>query len=81
MRYPLRGPIVPNTDRRMFMLDLGRHDWRRLELLRGDAVVAVQVMPEWQAAAEDCQERYTTDSQLNACTRRAAPVISQLPFP
>jgi hypothetical protein len=80
-QYPLRGPIVRGTDRRVFMLDLGRHDWRRLELFRGDAVVAVQAMPEWQAAAEDCQERYTTDSQLNACTKRAAPVIPRVSFP
>ncbi len=72
-QYRLQGPVIRGTGRRVFMLELGHSDWRRLELLRGDTVVAVQDMPRWQAAAEDCQERYTTDSQLIACVKRAAP--------
>jgi hypothetical protein len=53
--YPLTGPRVPDTDRRVFMLSLGMHDWRRLELIRDGRVVATTEMDAFQAAIEECQ--------------------------
>ena len=68
--YPLRGPLVPGTSRRIFMLWLGRNDWRRLELLRGGSVVAEQRMPAAMAASSDCQEHASTQSQFVRCLKR-----------
>lgn len=39
--YPLVGPVIDSSTQRVFMLALGPEDWRRLELLRGDEVYAV----------------------------------------
>ncbi len=52
--YPLLGPRVLDTERSVFMLDLGAHDWRKLELIRGGAIVATAEMPTLMAAYEDC---------------------------
>jgi hypothetical protein len=52
--YPLVGPLVQGTTERVFMLDLGAGDWRRLELVRGDHVVATQQMPLFRARSEEC---------------------------
>jgi hypothetical protein len=54
--YPLVGPVLPDTNARVFMLDLGTHDWRKLELVRGGDVVETGDMPAFQAAAEDCSK-------------------------
>ena len=37
--YPLTGPLLAGGDRRVFMLELGKTDWRRLVLIRGGEVV------------------------------------------
>jgi hypothetical protein len=37
--YPLLGPVLAPGARRVFMLDLGRHDWQTLRLLRGGTVL------------------------------------------
>jgi len=52
--YPLNGPTVLDTGRRIFMLELGTRDWRKLELIRGGAVAATSTMPAYVAAFEDC---------------------------
>ena len=58
-RYPLEGPTVPGTDRRVFMTELGRADWRHIEVLDADGtVLGEQTMPKAQAASEDCFTRY-----------------------
>lgn len=41
--YPLVGPVIDSSTQRVFMLALGPEDWRRLELLRGDEIYAVDV--------------------------------------
>jgi hypothetical protein len=43
--YPLRGPLVPGPSSRIFMLELGSRDWRRIDLLRGAAVIAGKSKP------------------------------------
>ncbi len=53
--YPLTGPALPGlVDRRVFMLELGTHDWRTLELIRDGAVARTVQMPAEQAAFEHC---------------------------
>jgi hypothetical protein len=52
--YPLLGPRVLDTERSVFMLDLGAHDWRKLELIRGGAILATAEMPPFMVAYEDC---------------------------
>ncbi len=51
--YPLTGPVL-DGDRRVFLLDLGAQDWRKLGLIRGGQVVDETTMPAGAAAAEDC---------------------------
>ncbi|HEX7526055.1 MAG TPA: hypothetical protein VF327_07080 [Gaiellaceae bacterium] len=52
--YPLTGPLIAGGDRRVFMLELGKADWRKLVLLRGGRVVDESTMPAMVAASEDC---------------------------
>jgi hypothetical protein len=52
--YPLTGPVLGGGDRRVFMLELGKVDWRKLTLLRGGQVVDEAAMPAFSAASEDC---------------------------
>jgi hypothetical protein len=54
--YPLVGPRVLDTDARVFMLDLGRQDWRKLELIHGGAVVKTVTMPAINVADEECRD-------------------------
>lgn len=51
--YPLTGPVL-DGDRRVFLLELGAHDWRKLALVRGGRVADEKTMPAAEAAAEDC---------------------------
>lgn len=71
--YPLRGPLIPGTHRRVFMAETGAHAWRRLEILSGKTVVATQEMPPREAAFQDCEERYAASdfSKLRACSAKA----------
>ncbi len=55
--YPLVGPRVLDTARNVFMLDLGAHDWRKLELIRGGAVTATVEMPAFITAYEECGQK------------------------
>jgi hypothetical protein len=55
--YPRVGPTIAGSDRRVFLLDLGTHDWRKLELVRGSSVVETEAMPPFEAASEDCSDR------------------------
>ena len=55
--YPLTGPLVAGGDRRVFMLELGKADWRKLVLLRGGRVVDESTMPAMAAASEDCMTK------------------------
>ena len=41
----------------MFMLELGKADWRKLALLRGGQVVDESTMPTMAAASEDCMAK------------------------
>jgi len=52
--YPLTGPVLDGSDRRVFMLELGSSDWRKLVLLRAGEVVDQTSMPAAAAAGEDC---------------------------
>ena len=54
--YPLAGPVL-DGDRRVFMLDLGSQDWRKLALVRGGGVVAETTMPAASVASEDCERK------------------------
>lgn len=52
--YPLVGPRISNTDARVFLLDLGLHDWRKTELVDNGAVTDTIAMPAIQVASEEC---------------------------
>ena len=54
--YPLTGPVL-DGDRRVFLLDLGAQDWRKLGLVRGGQVVDETAMPAATAAGEDCIDK------------------------
>ena len=54
--YPLSGPVL-DGDRRVFLLDLGGQDWRKLALVRGGDVVAATAMPAASVAGEECQRK------------------------
>lgn len=70
--YPLTGPRVPQAASRVFMAELGAHDWRRLSLRRGEAVLASRAMPRTQGAIEDCEERHGDHgAKLEGCLRTA----------
>jgi hypothetical protein len=55
--YPLTGPVVEGTDRRVLMLELGRRDWRRIEVFRGDELLAAEDLSATIVAYEDCEEK------------------------
>jgi len=56
--YPLTGPVLDGGgDRRVFMLELGKTDWRKLTLLRGGDIVDQAAMPALSAASEDCMAK------------------------
>jgi hypothetical protein len=81
--YGVTGPVVPGfSDYRVFMLDLGRNLYRRLELLAHDRVVAEEMLLPAQIRSLRCNEnppvRPSQGSQdqrppLNQCIQRAAP--------
>ena len=79
--YPLQGPVLAGTNRRVFMLELGHDDYRVLELLRGASVVDSRSLPVWQAVVEDCQASGQGMNDLKACFQRAAPTMPDLSFP
>jgi hypothetical protein len=55
--YPLNGPVVDGTNRRILMLELGKRDWRRVEALRGDRLVAAGDLPRELVAYDDCEDK------------------------
>lgn len=55
--YPLTGPIITPTKRRVFIVDLGAHDWRKLELGRDGTTTSTVTMSPRRAAYEDCSKR------------------------
>jgi hypothetical protein len=80
--YGLTGPLVPGFPRyRVFMLDLGRDLYRRLELRLSDKVLAKETLSPNEIRLLRCtevvppampsQERRT--SPLEQCLQRAAP--------
>jgi len=74
--YPLRGPLLPGTESRVFMAQLGARGWRRVELLRGKTVVATETMVPKMTAFWDCHDKYPTDrSKLNACSAKAEAAV------
>ena len=79
--YPLQGPVLAGTNRRVFMLELGHDDYRVLELLRGASVVDSRSLPVWQAVVEDCQASGQGMNDLKACFQRAAPTMPDSSFP
>jgi hypothetical protein len=48
---------VLDSNRRVFLLDLGVSDWRKLELIRAGAVAETAQMPAFIAAYEDCTDK------------------------
>jgi hypothetical protein len=81
--YALSGPFVPGfADYRVFMLDLGRDLYERLELLHGDKVVAEEKKSHSEIEGMRCFERFPIEempssraeierSPLNQCLRKA----------
>ena len=55
--YPLTGPLLGGGDRRAFLLELGKTDWRKLVLLRAGQVVDQTELPAVAAASEDCMAK------------------------
>ena len=80
--YTLSGPLVPGfPDYRVFMLDLGRDLYERLELLRGDKVIAEEKKSPGEIESMRCFERFPVEempsssseierSPLNQCLRK-----------
>jgi hypothetical protein len=81
MIYPLGGPILHGTDRRAFMLDLGRNDYRVLELLHGTSVIDSRELPAMQAAFEDCQAAHPAMTDFKSCIQGAAGIVPGTAFP
>lgn len=83
LRYPLVGPLVPGVEYRAFMADLGARSYRRIELLRGDRVVAEQSRAREELRWEDCVKKIgedvtnETDSALEACIKEGAEEPSE----
>ena len=81
--YGVTGPAVPGfSDYRVFMLDLGRSLYRRLELLAGDHVVAAETLSAAQISALRCnenppvlpsQDAQGQGSPLHKCIQRMTP--------
>jgi hypothetical protein len=71
----LGGPVVPGFPAyRVFMLDLGRNLYRRLELLAHDQVVAEETLSAAEIRALRCNETPPAlPSQGSTCIQRAAP--------
>ena len=81
--YTLSGPLVPGfPDYRVFMLDLGRGLYERLELLHGDKVIAEEKKSPGEIESMRCFERFPVEempsssseierSPLNQCLRKA----------
>jgi hypothetical protein len=78
--YPLAGPTVLDTDRRVFMLHLGTHDWRKLELVRGDAVAETSTVPAIQAAFEDCGDQIGPRPEPPASADQQAMTDAMRPY-
>lgn len=53
--YPLVGPRLSDPSLRVFMVDLGNHDWRTLELIRKGSVASTVTMPTFRVTYEDCE--------------------------
>lgn len=61
--YELSGPLVPHFPAyRVFMLDLGRDFNTRLELLRGDKVIAEEKQSLDAIRSMRCSEKYPVDA-------------------
>jgi hypothetical protein len=71
--YPLTGPVL-DGDRRVFLLELGAHDWRKLGLVRGGQVVDETTMPAAEAAGEDCNEKVGPMPMPPTISATGAPV-------
>lgn len=80
--YALNGPVVPGfPSYRVFMFDLGRSLYRRLELLAHDRVVAEETLSAAQIRSLRCNENPpvlpSQDAQgqrsPQGCVQRAAP--------
>ena len=78
--YPLVGPTVLDSDRRVFLLELGVNDWRKLELIRGGAVAATAQMPEFTAAYEDCIDTIGPPTQPPASADAQAMFDAMKPY-
>jgi len=78
--YPLVGPTVLDSDRRVFLLELGVNDWRRLELIRGGAVAATAQMPEFTVAYEDCIDTIGPPTQPPASADAQAMFDAMKPY-
>jgi len=57
IRYPLVGPRILESDHRAFLGDLGSHDYRRVELIRNQKVVATDSSPT-RLRFSECLERF-----------------------
>jgi hypothetical protein len=73
-RYPLVGPLVPGfPESRVFMLDLGRSLYEKIELLVGGKVLASETIPQWELCvlkALPTSEHDGADAVLERCGGR-----------
>jgi hypothetical protein len=83
--FPLTGPVIPGSGFRALMIELGRRDWRSLELIENGRVTERTEMPAAQAAMEDCMDETpgvgdeaddVWDQRVTACLRSKIPVGS-----
>jgi hypothetical protein len=79
--YQLRGPVLRGTGRRVFMLDLGRNDYRVLELLQGTSVIDSHELPAMQAAYEDCRAGHPAMTDFKSCIQGTAAIVPSTSFP
>jgi hypothetical protein len=78
--YALVGPRVLDSDRRVFLLELGAYDWRKLELIRRGAVAATAQMPAFTAAYEDCTDTIGPPPQPPATADPQAMLDAMRPY-
>jgi hypothetical protein len=79
--YLLRGPLWRDTGRRLFMLDLGRNDYRMLELMRGHDVIDSRTLPAFEASVEDCTAAHPVMTDFKSCIQKIPPSVPSATFP
>jgi hypothetical protein len=78
--FPLTGPMIRDSERRVVMIELGPRNWRRVELVRDGDVAATAEMPPLQVASEECWDQVgpepVADDEVDAWLARVDSCVS-----